>query len=240
MSGPLQDRVVAIAGASGGLGPEVARRAAAAGARLALTDRDQERLDALVADLALDAEQIDARVVDLLDDDATNAWAHALTDRFGGVDVLAHLVGGWRGGTTLPDAPLEDWALLHDLLVRTVQHTTRAFHAALSASGHGRFVLVSSKQAQAPSHDNAAYAAAKAAAEAWTLAYADAFRTQKADATANIIVINALVTAAQREAEPDKAFRTFTDAAEIADAIVYLASDAARKMNGHRLHLHGA
>jgi NAD(P)-dependent dehydrogenase (short-subunit alcohol dehydrogenase family) len=194
----------------------------------------------VVAELALPDDRLDARVVDLLDQDAAHAWAAALTERFGAVDALAHLVGGWRGGTTLRDAPLEDWALLHDLLVRTVQHTTRAFHDALVASGNGRFVLVSSKQAAAPTHDNAAYAAAKAAAEAWTLAYADAFREADAGATANIVVVNAIVTRAMREASPEKAYRTFTDATEIADAIVYLCSDAARKMNGHRLHLHGA
>lgn len=237
---PLQDRVVAIAGASGGLGPSVARAAADAGARLALTDVSRDRLDALVAELGLPEDRVDARPVDLLDEDATKSWAAALTERFGGVDVVAHLVGGWRGGTTLRDADLADWALLHDLLIRTVQHTTRAFHDALVASGHGRFVLISSKQAADPTHDNAAYAAAKAAAEAWTLAYADAFRQAKADATANIVVVNAITTPQMRADNPDKAYRSFTDATEIADAVVYLASDAARKSNGHRLHLHGA
>jgi NAD(P)-dependent dehydrogenase (short-subunit alcohol dehydrogenase family) len=236
---PLADRVVAIAGAGGGLGPSVAAACARAGASLALTDRDQGVLDALVHDLDLAADRVDARVVDLLDEDAARGWAAALQERFGGVDALAHLVGGWRGGTTLRDAPLDDWAFLHDLLVRTVQHTTRAFHDALTASPHGRFVLVSSKQAGAPTHDNAAYAAGKAAAEAWTLAYADAFRQTGSGATANIVVVNAIVTPRMREESPDEAFATFTDASEIAEAIVYLCSDAARKMNGHRLHLHG-
>lgn len=237
---PLQDRVVALAGATGGLGPSVAAAALDAGARLALTDRDQTRLDELVAQLGVPDDRVDARVVDLLDEDAARGWAAALTQRFGGVDVLAHLVGGWRGGTTLRDADPADWALLHDLLIRTVQHTSRAFHDALVASGHGRFVLVSSKQGQAPTHDNAAYAAAKAAAEAWTLALADAFRSQEADATANIVVVNAITTPQMRAENPDKAYRSFTDASEIADAIVYLGSDAARKINGQRLHLHGA
>jgi NAD(P)-dependent dehydrogenase (short-subunit alcohol dehydrogenase family) len=236
----LQDRVVAIAGASGGLGPAVAQAAAGAGARLALTDRDGERLDDVVARLGLPQDRVDARVVDLLDQDATHAWVAALTERFGGVDVLAHLVGGWRGGTTLRDADPADWDLLHDLLIRTVQHTTRAFQDALVASGRGRFVLVSSKQAAMPTHENAAYAASKAAAEAWTLAYADAFRQAKADATANIVVINAIATPQLRADNPGKEYRSFTDASEIADAIVYLASDSARKMNGQRLHLHGA
>ncbi len=67
---------------------------------------------------------------------------------------------------------------------------------------HGRFVLVSSKQAQAPTATNAAYAAAKAAAEAWTLALADGF--EGSDATANILVVDAILTPRMREEEPDK------------------------------------
>ena len=67
-------------------------------------------------------------------------------------------------------------------------------------SGHGRFVIVSSGQAQAPTHKNAAYAAAKAAHEAWTLALADRFRGT--GATANIVVVGSILTPEMREEEP--------------------------------------
>jgi NAD(P)-dependent dehydrogenase (short-subunit alcohol dehydrogenase family) len=220
--------VVAIAGAGGGLGPHVARRFAADGWTLAVTDRDEASLAALGAH--------DTQVVDLLDEAATRDWADSLTERFGRVDALLHLVGGWRGGQPIDEAPLEDWALLHDLLIRTVQHTSRAFRAPLVASGRGRFALVSAKAAAQPTHTNAAYAAAKAAAEAWTLALADSFADEAA--TANIVVINALVTPEMRAASPEKPFKTFTDAADIAAALAYLCSDAASKMNGRRLILH--
>ncbi len=138
-------------------------------------------LDALARELGLPADRWDGRAVDLLDEEATRAWCAALVERFGRVDGLVHLVGGWRGGEPLHEAPLEDWDFLHGLLVRTVQHTTRAFHDQIAASEHGRFVLVSAKQAQEPSNTNAAYAAAKAAAEAWTLAFADGFEPGGAD-----------------------------------------------------------
>ena len=167
--------MIAIAGVAGGLGPVVAERLAEAGATIAGTDMDQGRIDEVGAGLGLPAERWDGRAVDLLDEEATRAWCAALVERFGRVDALLHLVGGWRGGEPLHEASLEDWDVLHDSLVRTVQQTTRAFHDALLASDHGRFVLVSSKQAQAPTNTNAAYASAKAAAEAWTLALADGF-----------------------------------------------------------------
>src|ERR671930_1009355 len=213
----LEGRVVAIAGAAGGLGPSVAKRLVEAGATIAATDVAQERLDQLGADLVLSDQRFDGRVVDLLDEEASRDWAAGLRDRFGRVDCLLHLVGGWRGGQPLAEAPLADYEWLHDLLVRTVQHTTRAFHDALAASSNGRFVLVSSSQAQAPEGTNAAYAAAKAAAESWTLALADSFKDTQA--TANIIVVNAILTPRMRAEDPDKEFPTFTSAEQIAEAI---------------------
>ena len=229
----LEGRTIAIAGVGGGLGPVVAERLAEAGAVVAGTDRHADTLEEVGA--GLDAERWDGRVVDLLDEEATRAWCAALVERFGRVDGLMHLVGGWRGGTPLHEAPLSDWDLLHDLLIRTVQHTTRAFHDALVASPAGRFALVSAKQAQAPSNGNAAYAAAKAAAEAWTLALADGFAGS--GATANIVVVDAILTPRMREESPGKEFPTFTPAEHIADAIVFLCSDAAAEMNGQRLPL---
>jgi NAD(P)-dependent dehydrogenase (short-subunit alcohol dehydrogenase family) len=232
----VEGRVIAIAGAAGGLGPSVARRLAEGGATIAATDISQERLDQLGADLVLSDQRFDGRVVDLLDEQASRAWAADLRERFGRVDCLLHLVGGWRGGQALAEAPLADYEWLHDLLVRTVQHATRAFYNSLAASEHGRFVLVSSSQAQRPDATNAAYAAAKAAAESWTLALADSFAGTAT--TANIIVVNAILTPRMREENPDKEYRTFTPAEHIAEAIAFLCSDAAAKMNGKRLSLH--
>jgi NAD(P)-dependent dehydrogenase (short-subunit alcohol dehydrogenase family) len=234
----LNRRVIAVAGAAGGLGPVVCRRLADDGASLALTDVVQERLDALVAELELPKDRVDARVVDLLDESAAIGWPKAIAESLGPVDCLLHLVGGWRGGEPLTTAPLADYEWLHDLLVRTVIHSTRGFADALAASEHGRFVLVSSSQAQTPNATNAAYGAAKAAAEAWTLALADHFREAGSAATANILVVNAILTPQMREESPDREFKTFTSAEEIAEAIAFVCSDAARKMNGKRLPLY--
>lgn len=224
----LADRVIAIAGAGGGLGPVVAARLAEEGATLALTDVDSEKLDEVTESLGLEAERVDARAVDLLDEDAAKDWATDLEARFGRVDGLLHLVGGWRGGDPIETASLEDYEWLHDLLVRTTQRTSRAFHRALTRSGNGRFVLISSSQAQAPEGTNAAYAATKAAAESWTLALAESFERAECGATANVIVINAI-----GDDDPG-----FTSPEDIAEACAYLCSDAAKRMNGKRLPLH--
>ncbi len=236
--GSLDGRVIAIAGAAGGLGPVTARELADEGATLALTDRDQGKLDALAAELELGSERLDAQVVDLLDENAAIGWAKALNERFGKVDGLVHLVGGWKGGEPLATTSLDDYEFLHDVLVRTLIHTSRAFYEQLAASDHGRFILISSTQAQGPDGTNASYGATKAAAEAWTLALADSFRKAESNATANIVVINAILTPQMREANPDKPYKTFTSAEDIADAIAYVCSDGAAKMNGARLELH--
>jgi NAD(P)-dependent dehydrogenase (short-subunit alcohol dehydrogenase family) len=232
----LDGRVVAIAGAGGGLGPTVSSLLASRGATLALAERHPDGAAACAAHLDLGEDRCDTFAVDLLDADAARGWADRVASKFGGVDALIHLVGGWRGGKPIAEAPPEDYEFLHALLVKTVQTTTCAFFPHL-AERAGRFAIVSSIQAQRPTSTNAAYATAKAGAEAWTLALADELKNH--GGTANIVVVNAIVTPQMRAENPDKAYATFTDAEHIAAGIAFLLSDAASKMNGQRLHLHG-
>lgn len=232
----LDGRVIAIAGAGGGLGPVVAQRLAEQGATLSLADRSQETADSVAQQLDLPDDRVDPRAVDLLEEAQANDWAAAVEDRFGRVDALLHLVGGYRGGDPIQSFDLGDYEFLHALLVQTLQYATRAFHAALMRSEHGRFVLVSSAAAQNPESTNAAYASAKAAAEAWTLALADSFAGT--NATANIIVVNAIETPQMREGSPEASNPAFTPAEDLAEAIAFLCSDSAERMNGQRLSLH--
>jgi NAD(P)-dependent dehydrogenase (short-subunit alcohol dehydrogenase family) len=227
--------VVAIAGAAGGLGPEVARALAERGHTLSLGERDEQRLRDVIASLGLPDDRVHGETIDLLDAESARAWVDATVERFGRIDALVHLVGGWRGGKPIGEAPVEDDGFLHDVLVRSVQIASRAFLPQL-AQNAGRFVIVSSPMADRPTSTNAAYGAAKAAAEAWTLALADELAA--GGGTANIIRVNAIVTPRMREQSPEKEFETFTDASEIADAVGWLLSPAARKMNGRRLSLH--
>ena len=216
--------MIVVTGAGGSLGPYVVRALQQAGHDLGCCDAEVSRLERLPGE---------HHRVDLLDAAATREWAASLE----GVTGLVHLVGGWRGGKPLSEAPLDDWSLLHDLLIRTVQHATVAFAPALKRAGaQGRFVLVSSPQAERPTATNAAYGAAKAAAEAWTLALAD--ELAETGGTANVLRVNAIVTPEMREQNPDKAYKTFTDARHMGDAIAWLLSGAAAAMNGQRVALH--
>jgi NAD(P)-dependent dehydrogenase (short-subunit alcohol dehydrogenase family) len=232
----LDGKVVAIAGAGGALGPIVSGRLAERGARLALAERTPELARSCAESLGVDEERCDSYAVDLLDAEATRGWAEHAATKFGGIDALVHLVGGWRGGKRIAEAPVEDDEFLHGLLVRSVQTASRAFLPYL-VDRAGRFVIVSSIQAQAPTATNAAYATAKAGAEAWTLALAD--ELADSGGTANIVVVNAIVTPQMRAENPDKPYTSFTDAAQIAEGIAFLLDEGGSKMNGQRLSLHG-
>lgn len=223
----LAGRRIAVAGAGGGLGPSVVDALARAGAWVAAADRTVEHLQG-VRDIAGDV-----RGVDLTSAEGAARWARDL----GTVDGLLHLVGGWRGGRDIEDLDLGDLELLERLLFHSVVHTSRAFAPLLKAAGErGRFALVSSSVVGRPPAGNAAYAATKAAAEAWTLGFGA--ELEPTGGTANVVVVTAIVTPQMRAEQPDEAFAASTDAGEIADALVYVCSDAARKMNAQRLRLH--
>ena len=228
--------VAAISGAAGDLGRIVAARLAADGFAIAASGRSAERLEELGTALDLPADRFHSHAADLTDPDAATAWRDAVIDHFGRADALIHLVGGWKGGEPLTQAPLSDYDWLHDSLVRTTQNVTRAFHDDLAASPRGRFLIISSPQAVEPSAENAAYATAKAAAEAWTLALADSL--SGTPATANIIAVNAILTDAMHREDPDKAFATFTSTEDIAAAIAFICSPETSRMNGRRIALH--
>ena len=230
MSSTLAGRRILVTGAAGGLGPTACAAAAAAGASLHLVGREREPLEAVAA--ALGSSVVGVHDTDLLDD----RRVHELASTIGEVDVLWHLVGGWRGGPPVHEQSLDDWALLHDSLVRTTVHVVRAFAPALKAAPAGRFAIVSSPQAVAPSSTNAAYAAAKAASEAVTLALADEFAGSHA--TANVVVVPAILTPQMRAADPSKQRPPFVTAEQIAEALVYISSEAASTMNGQRLRLY--
>ncbi|MFE9405720.1 SDR family NAD(P)-dependent oxidoreductase [Streptomyces sp. NPDC006530] len=242
-NGPLNGAVVAVAGAAGPAGRAALLRLAEAGAVVVGADADAERLAEAVdaARYAHGGATVTGDTVDLLDLQATRGWAERTQKDFGRIDGLVHLVGGWRGSTSFPETDLADWELLEKLLIKTVQHTSLAFHDGLLRSDRGRFVLVSQSGAHKPTANNAAYNAGKAAAEAWTLALGDAFRKAGGEdgpsAAAAILVIKALVHDAMRAERPNAKFAGFTDVTELADAIAGVWDKPAQEVNGQRLWL---
>ncbi|GAA2935390.1 SDR family NAD(P)-dependent oxidoreductase [Streptomyces enissocaesilis] len=241
--GALEGAVVAVAGAAGPAGRAALLRLAEAGATVVGADANAAGLAEAVdaARYAHGGATVTGETVDLLDLEATRDWADKTEKEFGRIDGMVHLVGGWRGSATFAETSLADWDLLEKLLVRTVQHTSLAFQAPLRRSDRGRYLLISAAGASKPTAGNAAYAASKAAAEAWTLALADEFRKTGGEegprCAAAILVVKALVHDAMRAERPNAKFAGFTDVKELADAIAGVWDRPAREVNGQRLWL---
>ncbi|GGW37042.1 SDR family NAD(P)-dependent oxidoreductase [Streptomyces xantholiticus] len=242
-SGALEGAVIAVAGAAGPAGRATLLRLAEAGAVVVASDADPQRLAEAVdaARYAHGGATVTGDTVDLLDLAAAREWADKTEKEFGRIDGLVHLVGGWRGSASFAETNPADWELLEKLLIRTVQHTSLAFHDGLQRSDKGRYLLISAAGASRPTAGNAAYAASKAAAEAWTLALADAFRKAGGEegptSAAAILVVKALVHDAMRAERPNAKFAGFTDVTELADAIAGVWDRPAREVNGQRLWL---
>jgi NAD(P)-dependent dehydrogenase (short-subunit alcohol dehydrogenase family) len=218
----LNGKRIVVAGAGGPAGKAVVRR-------LAGTEAEVLALD--VVPLEVSYSNVTPVQVNLLDFTATKE----LAGRYDRVDGLIHLVGGWRGGKTFADTDLADWDFLHDLLIRTLQHTTLAFHEALLASQAARVAIVSQPGAQKPAQGNAVYATAKAAAEAWTLAVADSLKETGSAAT--VLVAKALLTDEMRAAKPEARFAGFTHVDDLAETVAGLWDRPASELNGTRVAL---
>ena len=225
-----QAKVMAISGAAGGLGPTVARAFFNAGASLALAGRSEEKLVLLLDTLGVPPMRRLASGVDLADAAAARAWAAAVQERFGRVDVVLHLVGGYKGGA------LSDWNELQGMLIGTTLSVVRAFAGILKRGG-GRFIAVTSPKAQAPTAKSALYSMAKAASDALVLALADELRGT--GSTANLVVVDSIDFPEARGTEPRKPYGKSTPAEEIAAAMLFLCSDKAATINGARVPLTG-
>ncbi len=233
----MNDRPIAlITGAAGGLGRVLAADLAADGWDLALFGSDPERLADVEAGLGLDADRVLRVAVDLREADAASAAIDAVYERFGRVDALAHLVGGWTGGTNVVDAADEPYASMLDQHLWSSLNVVRPLVPRMVAAGRGRLVAVSSPMASRPDAGMSAYAIGKAAQE--TLFAALASEVAGTGVTANIVRVRAIDTKGVRATDPTGRGASMTTPAEISAALRYLFSDAAGVINGERIGLH--
>jgi NAD(P)-dependent dehydrogenase (short-subunit alcohol dehydrogenase family) len=223
----MDDRVVVVAGASGKLGPVVARAFAEGGARVAALARRSDQLGPLVESLPGGPGRHLAVRVDLGDAASVAAAAATVRERLGPVAVLLQLVGGYRGEQGLVEAPAAEWPAMFNLNLWTTYHAVRAFLPDIRAAEHGRLVTVSTPFAQAPGAASAGYAASKAAVETLTLSVAK--ELAGTTATANVIVVRTIGDAKPHHTRPE----------EIAAALLWLCSPEAGIVNGQRIPLVG-
>jgi NAD(P)-dependent dehydrogenase (short-subunit alcohol dehydrogenase family) len=234
---------VVVTGGSNSSGIAVARALAQAGHRVFTIGSNEARIKAAAAEAGDDVTPL---VCDLSRLESVRELASEIHGSTGRIDGVIHLVGGWRGAKGIEDQPDEDWAALEQSAITTLRNVSRVFYRNLEDSPKGRFAMVSSTAVAAPTAGAATYAAAKAAAEAWTLAMADGFRRDqsgnKDDPTeqhsaAVVFVVKSLLDAAMRKEHPERKFPGYTDVEDLAAAAVGLFDKPAAELNGQRLLL---
>ncbi|MBL1102434.1 SDR family NAD(P)-dependent oxidoreductase [Streptomyces coffeae] len=158
----MTTRTAVITGASSGIGAATARRLAAAGFRVVLTARRADRIEALAGELTEAGHEAEAYVLDVTDRDAVNAFAASL-DRS---DALVNNAGGAIGTETVANAEPDDWRAMYEVNVMGVLQVTQALLPALTASGDGTVVVMSSTAGHLAYEGGGGYVAAKHGAHA--------------------------------------------------------------------------
>ncbi len=246
----LADKVAVITGGGSGIGRAVALAFAREGARLALVDRDgpgAEETARLVTEAGGEAM---VRVSDVGEPGSADADAAAVLARFGRIDILYAGAGFSVGGTVLTTSP-EDWDRVFRANVGGTWLWARAVVPTMKAQGGGAIVTTASQLALAGGAGNSAYIAAKGAILSLT-------RTMALDFAPDRIRVNAVAPGAidtpmlrrsfARNADPAAAearsvgrhpLRRLGRPEEIAEAVLYLASDAAAFTTGTTLAVDG-
>jgi NAD(P)-dependent dehydrogenase (short-subunit alcohol dehydrogenase family) len=230
-------RVALISGATGGLGSVLAADLAAAGWGLALLSSDRARLEALQGELGLTDGQVLLVAADLRERQPAAEAIDSVYARFGRIDALAHLVGGWTGGMRCVDEADGAYAEMLDQHLWSTLNVVRPLVPRMVEAGFGRVVAVSSPVAAMPDVGTSAYAVGKAAQE--TLLAAVAREVAGSGVTVNVLRVRAIGASGSGQADAAKApAKTTPD--ELVAAIRYLFSDAAHVVNGQRIGLYGS
>ncbi|MCG6895878.1 MAG: SDR family oxidoreductase [Thiocapsa sp.] len=229
-------RTVIITGAAGNLGRATADAFARRGARLALVDLD---LDALRSAQEAIPEGSDSAVfaTDLMDPSAVSKMADGIKARFGGIDVLANIAGGFAMGPALHETTDAQWDHMMDLNARTVFNCCRAVVPALLETGGGRIINVSARAANRGSGHMAPYCASKAAVITLTESLSEELKHRRINV--NCIMPGTIDTPQNRAAMPDGDFDSWVPLDALADVILFLASDAARGVTGAAVPVYG-
>jgi NAD(P)-dependent dehydrogenase (short-subunit alcohol dehydrogenase family) len=219
---------VAITGAFGALGSAVVQAALAAGAQVAAIDRAPAPRSPLGA-AALFGD------VDLASDTGAQAAVDAVVARFGRLDALVNIAGGFRW-EELAGGSLETWDSLYALNLRTAVAACRAALPHLP-DGRGRIVNIGAAGAVKAGAGMGAYAASKAGVARLTEALAEELKPR--GITVNAVLPSIIDTAANRADMPKADFSAWVAPAQLADVIVFLLSPQAQAVTGALLPVTG-
>ena len=234
MSATMAQLVVMVTGAAGNLGRAVAQVFATAGARLVLVDARAATLDAAFG--APDDSRMHA-AANLLRQEQVDAAVQSVIDRFGRIDVLCHLAGGFRMGEAVHETGYDTWDFLLDLNARTLIGAARAVVPRMLAVRNGSIVAVAAAGAQKGMAQMGAYCASKAA----TVRLVEAMSAELRDRGINVncVLPSVIDTPENRKAVPGADPARWVAPVDLARVIAFLASDEARAVHGAALPVTG-
>jgi NAD(P)-dependent dehydrogenase (short-subunit alcohol dehydrogenase family) len=220
-------RTVIVTGAAGNLGKAVAHAFAELGANLVLVDLQRQGLQS-----AFGAEDDQRALVaaDLLDMMGAAAIAQAARTRFGRIDVLCNIAGGFRMGEMVHETSDDNWNFLFDINTRTLLHAVRAVVPDMLAAGGGKIVNVGAFAAQRGAPQMGAYTASKATVIRMTEAMSAELRDKNINV--NCVLPTIIDTPENRAAMPKADPAKWVAPSDLANVIAFLASDAARAVHG--------
>ena len=245
MSGRFQDKVVFVTGAASGIGRATAELMAREGGRVACSDINAAGLAETVETLGKLGAEARAYVCDVADPEAAQAVVGRCADELGGLDVLCNVAGMGRMVRT-EELANEEWSRVLGVNLNGTFFMSRAALPHLLAHEHSAIVNVASLAGLIGQAYCAAYCVSKAGVVSLTKVMAVEF--VKRGLRVNCVCPGGVATpiiasfAPPRDADLDLFGRLsivpkLTRPEEVAEAIAYLASDAARSINGVALPL---
>jgi NAD(P)-dependent dehydrogenase (short-subunit alcohol dehydrogenase family) len=224
----MNGKVIVVTGASGALGKVVVEVALARGARVAGVDHAASQIPAT-------ANRIELGGVDLTDAAQTKKAIDAVVAHFGRLDALINIAGGFAFETIAEGNP-KTWQRMYALNVLTALNASQSAIPHLAASRSGRIVNVGAMGALQAGPGMGAYAASKAGVHRLTEALAAEW---KGKITVNAVLPSTIDTAANRASMPNADFGKWVTPEELANVILFLASDAASAVTGALLPVSG-
>lgn len=216
------NRLVLVTGASGGLGESVTSRFLADGAQVVAVARHWT--------LSHPHPRLAAWEADLTRPEDCQALLEKVEKQYGRLDILAHILGGFAGGTSIPETSGETWRQMLDLNLSPLFYLARGALPLMRKNGWGRIVAVGSRPGLNPVPGLSAYSVSKAGVHA--LIRAIAAEVQGSAITANAVLPSVIDTPANRQAMPTADPSKWVAPASLAGVIAWLASDAAADVSG--------
>jgi NAD(P)-dependent dehydrogenase (short-subunit alcohol dehydrogenase family) len=192
-------------------------------------------VDHAASQLAATPNRIELGGVDLTDAAQASKAIDAAAAHFGKLDALINIAGGFAFETVAEGDP-KTWQRMYALNVHTALNASRSAIPHLVASGSGRIVNVGAMGALQAGSGMGAYAASKAGVHRLTEALAAEW---KGKITVNAVLPSIIDTAANRASMPDADFGKWVTPEELANVILFLASDAASAVTGALLPVSG-